>query len=562
MKRFLSKLFLCVLALNMMLNIFVANAKNDELLVAEDYFVSSVGEGGLEQHVDLEEFKAYLSECFLDCETSIDLSSFKIPFAQEMLNEIASFIRDSMPEAFHVNGGMSGSGYTNFASITVSYRYSKDEFLTMKEEFDDAVEEMVSGVEGNDALGEAEKALLLHDRLALRCEYDYTYSKRDSYQAIVKGTGVCEGYAKAYAVLLNKVGIKNEYCGSDALNHAWNIVYIDGKPYHVDVTWDDPSWNKNDRGVLGLVQHENFLRSTDGIRETEHTASDFISTPVDTTYDKAFWQTSETAFVLLGDEIYYIDEATASLNRYSDKKTLCSTDDMWMAENGYYWVGNYSRLTTDGKYLYYSLADAVYKYDVKNGSSEKVFEPSLDGIEAIYGLEYRDGYLVVDINTAPPFSNGKTLHQESYLLPRENEEEIVIKKTSSVSKENGYLKGVEEQTTVSDLLSQFENEDVVVYSKDGVVLKGDYYCTTGCRVVLEYGDEVVEALAVVVLGDVDGSGSVNTTDYAQMKAVLGGKITVKNEFFIAADVDEDGNLSTTDFLRIKMYFLGLYELYA
>lgn len=561
MKRFLSKLFVVMLVLSMMVNVLVVNAKIEDTLVSEDYFVSSVGAGGLEQYVDLDEFKAYLLNRLYAYDKNIAIASFNIPFTQEMMNAIGEFVRGGIPEAFHISSSIGGSGYSVFTSISVTYLYTEEEFLAMKEELDVAVEEMISGIAENDSLGEAEKALLLHDRLALRCEYDYTYSKRDSYQAIVKGTSVCEGYAKAYSLLLDKVGIKSEYCGSDALNHAWNIVYVGGKPYHVDVTWDDVAWAENERGVLGMVQHENFLRSTNGIKETNHTASDFKSTPVDTTYDKAFWQTSESAFVLLGDEIYYLDEATASLSRYSDKKALCSIDDMWMAGQSSYWVGNYSRLTTDGKYLYYSLSDAVYKYDVKSGSCEKVFEPSLKGLEAIYGLDYIDGYLVADISTAPPYSNG-TLSQQSYLLPRENEESIVIKKESTLAKESGYLSGVEEQTTVADLLSQFENEDVVVYSKDGVILKSDYYCTTGCKVVLEYGDEVVEKLTVVVLGDVDGSGSVNTTDYAQMKAVLSGKITVKNEFFKASDVDEDGNLSTTDFLRIKMYFLGLYELYA
>ena len=50
----------------------------------------------------------------------------------------------------------------------------------------------------------------------------------------------------------------------------WNIVEIDGKYYHVDVTWDDPTWD-----VPGLVLHENFLCSTQEIVNS-HETTDFL----------------------------------------------------------------------------------------------------------------------------------------------------------------------------------------------------------------------------------------------------------------------------------------------
>ena len=49
------------------------------------------------------------------------------------------------------------------------------------------------------------------------------------------------------------------------MNHIWNLIKIDGKWYHVDVTWDDPIMDKP-----GRVKHDNFLRSDDGIKDTDH----------------------------------------------------------------------------------------------------------------------------------------------------------------------------------------------------------------------------------------------------------------------------------------------------
>ena len=59
---------------------------------------------------------------------------------------------------------------------------------------------------------------------------------------------VCEGYAKAYQLLLNACGVNNVYVigtskleGDDEpIGHAWNIVQLsDGNWYWYDLTWDD-----------------------------------------------------------------------------------------------------------------------------------------------------------------------------------------------------------------------------------------------------------------------------------------------------------------------------------
>lgn len=48
---------------------------------------------------------------------------------------------------------------------------------------------------------------------------------------------VCEGYAFAYKLLLQSVGVKCE--AISGINHAWNAVNIDGLYYEVDCTHDD-----------------------------------------------------------------------------------------------------------------------------------------------------------------------------------------------------------------------------------------------------------------------------------------------------------------------------------
>lgn len=78
---------------------------------------------------------------------------------------------------------------------------------------------------------------------------------------------VCEGYARAFKVLCNKLGIPCmlavgdafSYEGAQPESHMWNEVKMnDGYWYAVDVTWDDPMISDNDPKISGY-ENENWL---------------------------------------------------------------------------------------------------------------------------------------------------------------------------------------------------------------------------------------------------------------------------------------------------------------
>lgn len=563
MKKMNRKIFAVLLILLTLVNASNLSVSAENGIISEECYADYVGAGEMAQYVDAESFKEYLSPKLWSCEEQIDISQFNIPFTDEALSSIADFIRNVMADHFHVEGGITAYGRNgSFSTLVISYSYTGDALKKARTEFEATVSEMISDIKGNDALSEVQKALLLHDRVALKCEYDYTYSHRSAYDALVQGVGVCEAYSRAYSVLLDRVGIKSEACVSIELNHMWNIVYIGGTPYHVDVTWDDPSWNVGERGVLGFVLHDNFLRSTEGMIETGHEAEDFTSTPTDTRYDDYFWKNSQASFVLLEGDIYYIDGSSSNIKKYGSEEAFYTVSDLWKASASSYWSGNFSKLSTDGKYLYFSLSKAVFRLDIEKREAEKIFEPSLSGYTLIYGMEYEDGYIKCDLNNSPPFGGGTTLSQVKYLVPKGKESEIVVSENAPFFKENGYMIGVSSQTTVAELLSMLENEDAVVCDKNGNLLGESELCTTGGIVMLAYDGDVIDDVVIVISGDVDGSGTVDATDYIRIKSVFLGKLSVRGEYFLAADVEEDGVLDATDFLRVKSYFLGLYNLYS
>ena len=55
---------------------------------------------------------------------------------------------------------------------------------------------------------------------------------------LIDGVGLCSAYSDAMALFLYEFGIDNYKIASD--NHIWNLVKINNKWLHLDLTWDDP----------------------------------------------------------------------------------------------------------------------------------------------------------------------------------------------------------------------------------------------------------------------------------------------------------------------------------
>ena len=342
----------------------------------------------------------------------VDISEFKLFNNATNQQKIIDILSGGLPECFHiaVRFSISSDGYY-ISAIIPTYIYTKEEYEEMLDECETAADKMLAGIEDDPNLGDVEKLLVLHDRIAVDCEYDYENYLNGSlsqmshtlYGALVNKFAVCQGYALAYSYLLDRLGIENYYCESNALYHAWNIVYINGEPYHIDLTHDDPVWD-----ITGRVSHTNFLVSTNELRKNNHYAYDYDSSPKDTTYDNYFWKNINSAFVYLNGEIYYTElegQQIINIKRYSDKKTIYSTRHYWMANSSHCYPGNYTRLAVCGSKLLFSLSDGIYSLNPKTEEVEKIHsKPNIGGYYNIYGFTYTNGDLVYDLATTPTFN--------------------------------------------------------------------------------------------------------------------------------------------------------------
>ena len=98
-------------------------------------------------------------------------------------------------------------------------------------------------------LSEEEKLHYVHDWLVNNVRYDKLYKNyaHEVLGPLCHGVGVCEGIAKTMKLLLDELDMESlivigeenaDKRGIEGMRHAWNIVRVDGKLYHVDTTFD------------------------------------------------------------------------------------------------------------------------------------------------------------------------------------------------------------------------------------------------------------------------------------------------------------------------------------
>lgn len=194
----------------------------------------------------------------------IGISTDKILLAVDMDN----------PHLFHVDFRNIRGYVSAFEQILVpSYIYTSEKTRDIQIKVRNVLHKILARVNGST---EYEKVLSLHDVFVNNVLYDFEAAENLDYYAARSNTvlgvlffktAVCEGIAKTVKLLLNAMDIKcivvigkadmpeGKATDADDTLHAWNIIKIDGVPYHMDVTWDV---NLSDKSS---IRHDYFALS-------------------------------------------------------------------------------------------------------------------------------------------------------------------------------------------------------------------------------------------------------------------------------------------------------------
>ncbi len=156
--------------------------------------------------------------------------------------------------------------YINFV-----YPYHAAETAGRQAQTEQVIQTVLSGIDL--ALSDVEKVKAVHDYLVSTVAYDMDTLKNSpqtrtiytAYGALVERKAVCQGYALAFQLFMQRLGIESVFVSSALMNHAWNMVKLDGNWYHVDCTWDDQYPD-----IPGQIQYGTFLVSDLRIADSQN----------------------------------------------------------------------------------------------------------------------------------------------------------------------------------------------------------------------------------------------------------------------------------------------------
>lgn len=392
----------------------------------------------------LEEAAEYIYQEMLKKSAAIDVEKYGIQKSQ--IKDVVIGAINDHPELYYVQTVFGFSSYANGTVIKVEPTYTDG--------LDDAafrrgLQEALASVQPG--MTELEKAIALHEYVVLNCEYDNRSAANkprtaySSYGVLADGKAVCQGYALTYKLLLNEVGIECYMVTSDAMNHAWNLVKLDGQFYQVDTTWDDPVADR-----FGMAQHtfmfvsDAAFQSGDG-RTAHHdwqvTSGSYVVdyTGTDTRYDNAFWVKAVSPLVLSGHECYYFGYGIGI-----EKRTLptgAAQAILPFGEIGYWpYGGVYSGLFLLGDRLYFNTPSKIRSVSVSGTDVRDETDVLSEGSSYIYGSVYRQGevrYMLRDNSSGSggtihvaELSNGVTIPVSSVMLDQES---VTLKPGESVT---------------------------------------------------------------------------------------------------------------------------------
>lgn len=195
-------------------------------------------------------FTFYCAKDYVDCIPDI----IEINNDKDLLSQINNFV----------------NVFNSFRSIKTTYTTSGKITLSVNHVYSDNDIEII-----NSKLDEIEKTLYLnknteYDKVLAIHDYiinNTKYNEEDEKKAntpsstaigvLVNKLATCNGYTDTAALLLDRLNIPNLRISND--KHIWNLVYINGKWLHMDLTWDDPVNNLN----KDFLEHTYFLKTSE-----------------------------------------------------------------------------------------------------------------------------------------------------------------------------------------------------------------------------------------------------------------------------------------------------------
>lgn len=285
---------------------------------------------------------------------------------QDDFEQIAQLLILHDPTTFNLDSIEAQKVTRSSATFKLSYRYNLESYEKMVEEYEKKVDKILAKL--TDDMTTYRKIRVIHDSIINTAVYDVDYKLCDTmYGTLVKKRGKCDGYAKTFAYICEKAGIKavtvigtDTYTTDDSM-HMWNKVYYKNNWYNVDVTWDDPMSNmKNNRKYEFFMVSDKELGKThteDNLRFDVPKAKDNSKT-----YFKVYKKYAES--VSEAKEMIKTELEKAAKNGTTSISFQCSDNDVYKSVCEYVYDANTicSVLKSVNKNYNSNLIYKIYSY--------------------------------------------------------------------------------------------------------------------------------------------------------------------------------------------------------
>lgn len=347
--------------------------------------------------------------------------------------------------------------------------------------------------------------------MAASISYEETDNAHNAYGALVEGKAVCEGYAEAYQFLLQCAGLQSFIVTGSSMNpatgipegHAWNMVRVDGRYYHVDLTWDDQ----------GERLFYAYFNKTDARIKEDHTIDATVYTlPV---------CNSEVAdyFSVNGGNLpaFDLDAVAALLTSGGGTARVYVTGD----KNAFIAAFNANFAALAQKLGLTGSISGGYA----NLSRELILMVGLTGVEV----------------------NGTITSYGS------DSESVTVQLIESGASEPAYETIVKGNTASYSIAGVAPGTYTMKVMKQNHVTR-EYTVTVGA-------ENVTQDVKIHLKGDINGDGRVNTSDVGKANSHAKGTSTLTGYEFACADVNGDGKVNTSDVGKINSHAKGTNKLW-
>ncbi len=215
-----------------------------------------------------------------------------------VLDKAFNYMMIDHPEIFYVEGYK----YTRYmlGKKLMRITYSAD-YTCNQSERDSRAEEaelIISTILMNisDTADDFDKVRFVFETLIESTEYDLSAPDNQNILSVFLGKrSVCQGYAKATQLLLNRLGMQSTLITGrikGGESHAWNAVNADGEWYLLDTTWGDASYQSDvsddTERSSGLINYD-YMCVTSELMGRTHQDDGTIRVPLCTAVDDNYY---------------------------------------------------------------------------------------------------------------------------------------------------------------------------------------------------------------------------------------------------------------------------------